>query len=149
MSVFDSPTACSWKRSPVFLKSLAANDRRWDQTAEPGVQLVGARFGDDVHHAAGRAPELRVGAAGHHLELLHRLQRDVDGRALAAHLLNGAHQSGDRIEPDAKQEARMLQLRIDADASTLRDDARAIWLAPVASGRRYTADPPIRVNWRA
>ena len=51
------------------------------------VHLVRTRFGDDVDDAARRATELRIRSTGHDLELLHRLQRDVDGRALAAHLL--------------------------------------------------------------
>ncbi len=51
------------------------------------VRLVGARLRDDVHHAAGRPPELRRGAAGDHLELAHRFEGDVDRRPLAAGLL--------------------------------------------------------------
>ncbi len=51
------------------------------------VQVIGSRLRDDIDDAPGRAAELRVGAAGHDLEFLHRLQRDVDGGALSAQLL--------------------------------------------------------------
>src|SRR4029079_16600313 len=50
------------------------------------VHLVRTRFGDDVDDAARRATALRIRSTGHDLELLHRLQRDVDRRALAAKL---------------------------------------------------------------
>ena len=48
---------------------------------------VRAGLGDDVDDAAGRAAELGRGAAGDDLELLHRVERDVDRRALTAGLL--------------------------------------------------------------
>ena len=48
---------------------------------------VGSGFGDDVDYATRAAAELRVGAARRDLELLYGFQRDVDRRALAAHLL--------------------------------------------------------------
>ena len=51
------------------------------------MRLVRARLGDDVDHAAGGAAELGVGAGRDDLELLDRFERDVDGGALAAHLL--------------------------------------------------------------
>src|SRR2546425_8093176 len=51
------------------------------------MNLVRTGFSDDVDYAAGGAAEFRVGAACNHLELLHRVQRDGDGRALAAELL--------------------------------------------------------------
>ena len=57
------------------------------EVEQAAVQLVGARLRDDVDDAAGGAAELRVGTARHDLEFLHRLQRDVDRRALAAELL--------------------------------------------------------------
>ena len=56
------------------------------EVEQAAVQVVGARLRDDVDDAAGGAAELRVGPAGHDLELLDRLQRDVDRRALAAEL---------------------------------------------------------------
>ncbi len=55
-----------------------------EQTA---LHLVRAGLRDHVHDAARRAPVLRVGAGRDDLELLDRLQSDVDRRALAAHLL--------------------------------------------------------------
>ena len=51
------------------------------------MRRVGAGLGDDVDDAAGGAAELGGGAGGDHLELLDRVERDVDRRALAAHLL--------------------------------------------------------------
>ena len=83
------PPNCSrWKSvsglpSDVFDVSPS---RRWKWNSA-AVQLVGARLGDDVDHAAGGAAELGVGAGGDHLELLDRFERDVDRGALAAHLL--------------------------------------------------------------
>jgi hypothetical protein len=40
--------------------------------------LVGARLGDDVDDAAGGAAELGARAGGDDLELLDRVERDVD-----------------------------------------------------------------------
>src|SRR5207342_2109746 len=51
------------------------------------LHLIAARLGDHVHDAAGRTAELGIGAVGDHLELLDGFERDVDGRALSAHLL--------------------------------------------------------------
>ena len=52
------------------------------------MDIVRSRLGDDVDNPSGRAPEFRIGAAGHYLELLHRVQRNVDRRALPALLLS-------------------------------------------------------------
>ena len=54
---------------------------------QAAVRLVGPRLRDDVDHAAGGAAELGVRAGGDDLELLHRVERDVDGGALSADLL--------------------------------------------------------------
>jgi hypothetical protein len=51
------------------------------------VQVNGARLGDDVDDATGSTTALRVRAAGDDLELLDRVERDVDGHPLAADLL--------------------------------------------------------------
>src|SRR6185437_3554568 len=51
------------------------------------LDLIGARLGDDVDDAAGGAAVFGWGAGRHDLELLYRFERDVDGRALPAHLL--------------------------------------------------------------
>src|SRR5262249_56860408 len=57
------------------------------EVEEAAVHLGGARFGDNVHHATGGAPELRSGAAGHPLEFLDCIQGDVNGCALPTGLL--------------------------------------------------------------
>ncbi len=54
---------------------------------QASVRLVRAGLGDDVDHASRGAPEFRRGARRNHLELLHRLERDVNRRALAPRLL--------------------------------------------------------------
>src|SRR5436309_5284541 len=54
---------------------------------QTALDLVGSRLGDDVDDAAGRVAELGARAGRDHLELLDRLERDVDRRALAADLL--------------------------------------------------------------
>src|ERR1700674_4989639 len=51
------------------------------------VDGVGAGFRYDVDYATRTAAELRVGAAGRDLKLLHGFQGDIDRRALASHLL--------------------------------------------------------------
>ena len=51
------------------------------------MQLVGARFGDDVDKAAAGAAEFRVGPLRHHHHFLDRVQVKGEGRALAAALL--------------------------------------------------------------
>jgi len=50
------------------------------------VEIVGARFGDDVDDAAGGAAIFGVGATGHNLKFFHRVESDVYGGALATHL---------------------------------------------------------------
>ena len=57
------------------------------EVEEAAVKIVRARLGDHVDDAAGGAAEFRVGPTRHDLKLLHRLQRDVDRRALTAELL--------------------------------------------------------------
>ncbi len=54
---------------------------------QAAVLLVRAGLGDHVHHAAGRAAELRRCASRNHLEFLDRFERDIDRRALAPGLL--------------------------------------------------------------
>src|SRR5688572_2461012 len=54
---------------------------------DTAVERVGARLGDDIDDAPGGAPEFRRCAGGDHLEFLHRFERDVDRRTLAAGLL--------------------------------------------------------------
>src|SRR6185503_2779380 len=54
---------------------------------QAAVRFVRTRLGDDVDDAAGRASVLRVGAGGDDLKFLDGIERDVDGGALAAHLL--------------------------------------------------------------
>ena len=51
------------------------------------MHLIGSTLGDDVDDAPGRTSEFCIGATRHHLELLHRIQRDVDRCPLAAELL--------------------------------------------------------------
>ena len=51
------------------------------------LRVVRAGLGDDVDHASGSAAELGRRAGGDHLELLDRVERDVDRGALAARLL--------------------------------------------------------------
>ena len=50
------------------------------------LHLIRSGLGDDVDDAASGVAELGAGASRDHLELPHRLERDVDGRTLAAHL---------------------------------------------------------------
>ncbi len=52
------------------------------------MEVVRSRFGDDVDYPSRRAPEFRIGAACHYLELLHRIQSNIDRRALPALLLS-------------------------------------------------------------
>src|SRR5436190_1206687 len=54
---------------------------------EAAVQLVGSRFGYDVHYAASATAKLRGGACGYDLEFLHRVEGDIDGCALSTDLL--------------------------------------------------------------
>ena len=51
------------------------------------VIFIGARLGDHVEEAAAGAAELGIGAVGHHDEVLHCVQVEGEGRALAAALL--------------------------------------------------------------
>ena len=83
------PPNCSRWKSCSGLPSEVFDGQTFEPLVmeEAAVRLVGARLGDDVDDAAGGAPELGVGAAGDDLEFLHRVERDVDGGALAAHLL--------------------------------------------------------------
>ena len=69
------------------VRSVSGQSLQTLEMEHAAVQVIGSRLGDDVDDAPGGAAELRVGAAGHDLEFLHRLQRDVDGRALSAQLL--------------------------------------------------------------
>src|SRR6266480_6951537 len=51
------------------------------------MDVIRSGLGDDVDYSSSRAPEFRIGAACHHLELLHRIQCNVDRRALPTLLL--------------------------------------------------------------
>ncbi len=51
------------------------------------MDLVGSGFCDDVDHATSRAAKFRVRATGDNLELLHCIERDVNGCTLTAELL--------------------------------------------------------------
>src|SRR5260370_30911881 len=50
------------------------------------MPIVRPRLRYYIYDAARRPPEFGVRAARHHLEFLYRVQGDVDGRALSAHL---------------------------------------------------------------
>ena len=73
------------RRRPV--RSVRGQSFQALEVEEAAAHFVRARLGDDVDHAARRAPELRIRAVGHDLEFLHGLKRDVDRRTLAAKLL--------------------------------------------------------------
>ena len=83
------PPNCSRWKSSSGLPSEVSDGQPFQPLVveQAAVHLVRARLGDHVDHAAGGAAELRVRAGGDDLELLDGVERDVDGRALAAHLL--------------------------------------------------------------
>ena len=92
---------------------------------QAAADVVRAGLRDDVDDAARRPPEFRVGAGRDHLELLHRFERDVDGRALPAHLL--AEESivvVAAVEADVVEHAA-LSREVDLVAVRSLDDADA------------------------
>ena len=89
------------------------------------VHFIGARLGDDVDHAARGAPKLGAGAAGHHLEFLDGIERDVDGGALPAELFT--------------EEAVVVVAAVQADV--VEDAALPVEVDFVAIGALHDADP--------
>ena len=65
----------------------ARQGRALAEEVQGAAQLVAARLGDDVDEAAAGTAELGVGPLGHHDHLLHGVEIEGEGRALAAALL--------------------------------------------------------------
>src|SRR5439155_19271462 len=99
--------------------------------------LVRARLGDDVDDAAARAAEFGAGAGRHDLKLLDGLERDVDRRALPAHLLAEetvvvvAAVEADVVEDAALPGERdLVAVRTLDDADARRQREQILELAP-------------------
>ena len=82
------PVACppNWLRlklpsllaAPVVEKVIGVEDRIAQKFIGAAVKLVGARFENDVEHAAQAAAEFRRIGRAHHLEFLNRINRRED-----------------------------------------------------------------------
>ena len=104
---------------------------------DAALDRVRAGLGDDVDHAAGRPSELGRRAARDDLELLHRVERDVDRRALTARLLTEepvvvvAAVEADVIEDAALPGKRdFVAVRSLHDADARRERQEVFELAP-------------------
>ena len=82
------------------------------------MEVICSRLGDDVDYSSSRAPEFRIGAAGHDLELFHRIQCDVDRSALTTLLFS--------------KESVVVVATVEADI--IEDSALAIEVDLVAVG---------------
>ena len=112
------------------------------EVKETAVQIIGARLGNDVDHAASGAAELRVGPARHDLEFLDRLQRDVDRRTLAAKLLAEepvvvvtAVEADVVVHASLAAEGDLVAIRALDDAHS-RSEGEKILELPAQDGRR-------------
>ncbi len=107
------------------------------------VEGIAARLGDHVHDAASGSTELRRGAGRDHLEFLHRFERDVDRRALAACLLAEesvvvvAAVEADVVEdPPLACKGNLVSIRALDDADARCEGQHVLELAP-ENGNRF------------